>query len=110
MANAEIEAKGLLRIEGDFAVVKGNIDGKFRIGVAANVVESIPGAREKVFVDERGGYLWTTMNLTGPMDHPREDLKQRLLAAAREHFNNGIFSSIFKPGKAVLELIDSLYK
>jgi len=50
------------------------------------------------------------MNLTGPMDHPREDLKQRLLAAAREHFNNGIFSSIFKPGKAVLELIDSLYK
>jgi len=110
VANAEIEAKNLFRIEGDFAIENGNIDGKFRIGVVPNVLESIPGARDKVFLDQRAGYLWTTMNLTGPIRHPQEDLKQRLLAAAQEHFNSQIFSSIFKPGKGVLELIDSLYK
>jgi hypothetical protein len=110
VANAEIEAKNLLRIEGDFAIENGNIEGKFRIGVTPDVAGSIPGAQEKVFVDERGGYLWTTMTLSGPIHHPQEDLKQRLLAAAQEHFAQGIFSSVFKPGKAALQLIDSLYK
>jgi hypothetical protein len=110
VAGIEIETKGLFRIEGDCALEKGNIEGKFRIGVAPDVAESIPGAKEKVFLDPRGGYLWTTMSLSGPMQHPREDLKQRLVAAAQEHFAKGIFSSIFKPGKTVLELLDSLYK
>lgn len=110
VAGAEIETKGLFRIEGDFMLEKGNIEGKFRIGVAPDVADAIPGAREKVFLDERAGYLWTTMSLTGPMQHPREDLKQRLVAAAQEHFAKGIFSSIFKPGKEVMGLLDSLYK
>jgi hypothetical protein len=110
VAAVEIETKGLFRIEGDFALEKGNIDGKFRIGVAPDVADSIPGAREKVFLDERGGYLWTSMMLEGPMQHPKENLKQRLVSAAQEHFAKGIFSSIFKPGKAVLEQLDSLYK
>ena len=37
-------------------------------------------------------------------------LVMSLLAVAQEHFAQGIFSSVFKPGKAVLQLIDSLYK
>jgi hypothetical protein len=110
VAGIEVEANGLFRIEGDFALEKQNIEGKFRIGVAPDVAESIPGAREKVFVDSRGGYLWASMTLSGPMNHPHEDLKQRLVTAAQEHFAKGIFSSVFKPGKEVLELLNSLYQ
>jgi hypothetical protein len=50
------------------------------------------------------------MTLSGPVQHPREDLKERLVAAAQEHFAKGIFSRIFKPGKQVLELLNAIYK
>ena len=106
----EIETKGLFRVEGDFQIENGNIEGKFRIGAVPDVVESIPGAREKVFTEPRGGYLWTTMNLEGPVQHPREDLKKRLIAAAEEHFAKGFLAPIFKPGKAIIESLNELYK
>ena len=106
----EVETKGLMRVEGDFAVENENIEGKFKIGVAPDVAESVPGAREKVFTDAQGAYLWTSMNLQGPVHHPREDLKQRLVTAAQEHFAKGLLAPIFKPGKAVLEMLNAIYK
>jgi hypothetical protein len=106
----EAETKGLMRVEGDFAIENENIEGKFEIGVAPDVAESIPGAREKVFTDAHGAYLWTSMHLQGPVHHPREDLKQRLVAAAQEHFAKGFLAPIFKPGKAVLEMLNAIYK
>lgn len=105
----EAESKGLMRIEGEFALENRNIDGHFKIGVAADVAEAIPGAREKVFTEPRGGYLWTSLTLSGPASHPREDLKKRLVAAAQEHFAKGFLSSIFKPGKEVIEGLNGLY-
>ncbi|MEY2487111.1 MAG: hypothetical protein QOH39_2759 [Verrucomicrobiota bacterium] len=106
----EAEIKGLMRIEGEFAVDKQNIEGKFKIGVAPDVAESIPGAREKVFTESRGSYLWTSMTLSGPASHPHEDLKQRLVAAAKEHLAKGFLAPIFKPGKSVLEMLDAIYQ
>jgi hypothetical protein len=106
----EMETKGLFRVEGEFQIEKENIEGKFRIGAASEVVEAIPGAREKVFTESRDGYLWTTMTLQGPVQHPREDLKKRLVAAAEEHFAKGFLAPIFKPGKAMLELLNAIYK
>lgn len=106
----EAETKGLLRMEGTFSIEKENIDAKFKIGVAPDVAESIPGAREKVFTESRDGYLWTTMTLQGPLSHPREDLKQRIVAAAKDHFGKKFLAPIFKPGKAVLEMLDAIYK
>jgi hypothetical protein len=106
----EAETKGLLRIEGIFSIEKENIDAKFKIGAAPDVVESIPGAREKVFTESRDGYLWTTMTVSGPVKHPREDLKQRLVKAAEEHFSKGFLAPIFKPGKAVLEMLNAIYQ
>lgn len=106
----EIETKGLFRVEGEFQIEKENIEGKFRIGAAPDVVESIPGAPEKVFTESHDDYLWTTMALQGPVQHPREDLKKRLVAAAEEHFAKGFLAPIFKPGKAVIELLNAIYK
>jgi hypothetical protein len=50
------------------------------------------------------------MTLSGPAHHPRDDLKQRLVAAAQEHFAKGILSPIFKPGKTVIDLLKSIYE
>ena len=110
VAGVEVESKDLFRIEGDFSIENQTVEGRFRIGVVPDVAESLPGAREKVFTESRGAYLWTSMQLSGPLSHPREDLKQRLVAAARDYFAKGFLSSVFKPGKEVIESLNALYK
>lgn len=105
----EVEQKGLFRMEGKFRIEHDNINGTFEIGAAPDVIDAIPCAREKVFTTQRAGYLWTTMHLDGPAKHPREDLKQRLLAAAQEHFAKGLLAPILKPGQSVLQLLGEIY-
>jgi hypothetical protein len=106
----EAEAKGLCRLEGEFTIENKMIDGKFKVGAAPDVVETLPGAREEVFTESRDGYLWTSLNLQGPASHPREDLKQRLIAAAQKHFAKGILAPLFKMGKPVTDLLQDIYK
>ena len=106
----EGEVRGLLRLEGGFAIDHGEIDGTFKVGAAPDVVETIPGAREKVFTESHDGYLWTTMHLSGPAKHPHEDLKERLVAAAQEHFAKGILAPFFKSGKPLIEMLQQIYK
>jgi hypothetical protein len=110
ISNFEAEMRGLCRFEGEFSIDHGNIDGKFKVGAAPDVVEAIPGAREKVFTESRGDYLWTELRLTGPASHPREDLSKRLVAAAQEHFSKGLLAPIFKPGKETINLLQQIYK
>lgn len=110
ISHFETEIRGLCRFEGEFSIDHGNIDGNFKVGAAPDVVEAIPGAREKVFTEMRGDYLWTTLRLTGPASHPREDLSKRLVAAAQEHFSKGLLAPIFKPGKETINLLQQIYK
>lgn len=104
------ETKQLCRLEGEFSLEDRNIDGNFKIGAAPDVVDALPGAREKVFTESHDGYLWTTLHLSGPAHHPREDLKERLVAAAQEHFAKGILGPLFKTGKPLIELLEEIYK
>jgi hypothetical protein len=103
------ESKGLACVEGIFQLEKENIRGTFEIGATAEVLDTVPGAREKVFTSAHDGYFWATMHLTGPMKHPREDLKDRLVAAAQEHFAKGLLAPILKPGTGLLELLRDIY-
>ena len=78
-----MESDGLIRVEGGFTVANGVIDGLFQVGVAASSLTLVPGAQERVFTETRGGYVWTPMQLHGPVDGPGEDLSPRLIAAAK---------------------------
>lgn len=104
-----VESKKLFRVEGRFSIEEKEIDGTFQVGATADVLDAIPGAREKVFTAERDGYFWTSMKLSGPLKHPRENLKERLVVAAREKLAEGFLAPLFKPGKIVLELLNTLY-
>lgn len=110
VSELRLEAKKLIRIEGEFVIEDEEIHGKFQIGATADVLDSIPGAREKVFTESRDGYFWTSMKLSGPLKHPREDLKQRLVAAAEEELSKGFLAPLLKPGKVVLGLLNALYQ
>ena len=76
------ESEGLIRIEGDFIIENSTIDGLFHVGISPTSLVFIPGSREKVFTESRGGYVWAPMRLTGPLNKPNEDLTARLARAA----------------------------
>ncbi|MBC8168106.1 MAG: hypothetical protein H7Y20_19840 [Bryobacteraceae bacterium] len=65
------ESKGVVSVRGEFTIEKDSIQGEFRVGAAPDIVEKFPGAREEVFTSAEGNYLWTTVNVTGPLKKPR---------------------------------------
>ena len=76
-----LESSGLLRLEGGFTVQGGQIDGQFQVGVARNSLRWLADAGSLVFNEpEHGGYLWTSVHLTGPANNPHEDLTPRIAA------------------------------
>ena len=80
-----VESEGLLRTEGGFTVRGNRIDGTLQVGLARSAVRWLPVVGARVFNQpERDGYLWTTVRLSGPVNHPGEDLTPRLLAAAQQ--------------------------
>ncbi len=80
-----VEGEGLIRTEGGFTVRANRIDGTLQVGLARGAVRWLPVVGARVFNQpERDGYLWTTVRLSGPVNHPAEDLTPRLLAAAQQ--------------------------
>lgn len=80
--NVNIESRGLLRLEGAINVgADRSLAGNFRVGVAPQTLRWLPGSRERVFDEERDGYVWTTLTVGGTLDHPTEDLSGRLVDA-----------------------------
>ncbi len=76
------ETEGLIRVEGNFTLVAGQIDGAFEVGVTAASLQWLPGSQARVFTIARNGYYWAPLRLTGPVNSPTEDLTPRLAEAA----------------------------
>lgn len=86
ISNLVLQSNGLLRIEGGMTIKDRRVVGSFFVGVSPETLRWIPGAQGHVFTESRSGgppgFVWTTVNLTGTTDSLREDLTNRLLAAA----------------------------
>ena len=82
VTNLDAESTGLVRMTGTFIIEQGVMTGEFLVGVTPASLRWIPGSQTKVFTEERGGYLWTPMKVTGPLAHLTEDLSERLAVAA----------------------------
>ncbi len=105
-----LERSRIICVKGAGTLRGQELDGTFQLGLAPEIVEKFPGAREEVFQRSEGGYLWTQVRLTGSISNPRNDLKARLLAAVEHHFAKGFLAPIFKPGKTVQEIIEALFQ
>jgi hypothetical protein len=77
-----VASEGLIRLEGGLAVRGRELDGTFRLGLPPGTLARIPGAETEVFLPGERGLMWTTLRITGTLDKPREDLTDRLIAAA----------------------------
>ncbi len=103
--NVVAESEGLLRVEGAFTVTGGQLDGTFQVGVTPASLQWLPGSQERVFTVSRDGYLWTPMRLSGPVDHPDEDLTPRLAAAAAGAVIKDVQGTVHDAAKGVLDLL-----
>lgn len=81
--NIAVEDKGKFRIEGLVSVREKSLGGAIRLGLAREYLEWLPRA-EEVFVKESGGYLWTTVHLSGTVEQPEQDLSPRIVEALKE--------------------------
>ncbi|VVM07649.1 hypothetical protein MAMC_01744 [Methylacidimicrobium cyclopophantes] len=90
----EIESKGAIRIEGNLHVQGERLSGALAVGLTAERVALLPGAREKIFSEERNGYLWTPVTVSGTVQDPQEDLSPRLAAVAKEAVKAGVQRAI----------------
>jgi hypothetical protein len=77
-----LASDGLVRLEGNLQIRGEAIEGDFRLGLAPGTLARIPGAETDVFALGERGLLWTPLRITGTLDHPKEDLTDRLIAAA----------------------------
>jgi hypothetical protein len=82
LSNVILSSDGLVRLEGSLVIRDRNLDGNFRLGLAPGTLAAIPGAETDVFTPGERGLLWTTLRITGNADDPKEDLTDRLIAAA----------------------------
>ncbi len=89
-----IEDNGKLRIEGEVSLRKKSLGGALQLGISPEYLEWLPKA-ETVFTREQGGYLWTTVHLSGTLDAPQQDLSPRVLAALKET-PGAFFGALFR--------------
>jgi hypothetical protein len=105
-----VESEGLIRAEGAFVVTGGQIQGTFQVGVTPASLQWIPGSQSRVFTDARGGYLWTTMRVSGAVEHPSEDLTPRLLSAAGSELLENPEGVLKKAADGLLDIVKPLLK
>ena len=84
LTDVVVSSEGLMRLEGRLEVAGGRLDGAFRLGLAPGTLARIPGAETIVFAERSGGLMWAPVRITGTLDDPKEDLSERLIAAAGE--------------------------
>ena len=104
LKNLVLASEGLVRLEGGIAIRGQDLDGTFRLGLAPGTLSTIPGAETDVFVPGERGLLWASLRITGTRDHPKEDLTDRLIAAAGMR----MFDRIPETGEKVIKFTHSV--
>jgi hypothetical protein len=104
LTNLVLASEGLVRLEGAIAIRGERLDGTFRLGLAPGTLASIPGAETDVFLPGERGLVWAPLRITGTLDDPKEDLSDRLVAAAGAR----MFDVIPETGEKVIKYSRSL--
>ncbi|WP_395743702.1 hypothetical protein [Prosthecobacter sp.] len=106
--NIIVQSNGLLRIEGALTIRGRDLEGDFLLGVTPETLASIPGAGNRVFVENNPaappGLQWTRVHVVGTLDAPQEDLSSRLIGAA------GMSLLLDTPGAVVNQGAETLLK
>lgn len=103
----EIEARGLVRLQGSITINGINIKGTIEVGVAPGRLRSIDGAEQRIFTREENGYKWAVppMTISGSLNNITEDLGTRIRDAWLDENIGKVIDTLTggatKPGEAL---------
>jgi hypothetical protein len=78
-----LEEKGKFRVEGAISIDRRALRGAIQLGVARKHLDWLPNP-EEIFSRQQGGYVWTTVHLSGTIDQPEQDLSSRIIELFKE--------------------------
>jgi hypothetical protein len=87
-SNLSVKYQDLLRVEGGGTIDGDQIKANLKIGLSSSLLGWIPGVQQKVFTEQRDGLSWAQMQVTGPLNDPKEDLSKRISDAISEGMSN----------------------
>ncbi len=102
LRNLELQSDGLVRVEGQIDLVGDQLSGDLQVGVTPGTMRWIPGAERLVFIEDRDGFRWAPMRLSGTTSAPQEDLTGRLVAAAGEAIISELPSGLLEGAQELL--------
>ena len=102
LRNLVLQSDGLMRIEGNIDLDGEAMTGHLQAGVTPGTLRWIPGAEQKVFTEDRGGFRWSPLELSGTIHDPKENLSSALLLAAGEAVVEDLPSSLLDQANQLL--------
>lgn len=76
------EHQSMFRFRGKVAVLAdGTLEGEFEVGLPLPVLDKMEGGKPVFFGPDIEGFCWSTANIGGLVDEPRDDLSSRMSAA-----------------------------
>lgn len=81
VSDLAMAAPGLIRLEGGMAIEDGRLSGTLFLGLRARDLRWLPHGGTAIFTEERDGYRWATIILSGTAEKPAEDLGPRIRTA-----------------------------
>ena len=78
--NLKVSCSGVFKLEGAIHVSKDKeLSGEVRLGLTDAYLKWLPTAKTAIFTDDEDGYHTTTVQLSGTMKKPHQDLSARIL-------------------------------
>ncbi len=79
--NLVVECDGVFRVEGTLSVtaLDHQLSGVLQFGMADAYSKWLGGSRKEVFADQRSGYYFTDVHVSGTLESPKEDLSKRVI-------------------------------
>lgn len=94
-----------IRVEGTGSITPDSLDGNLLVGLSPRILGWIPGAEEKVFIEQKDGLHWTTVHISGSPQEPKEDLTKRLVNAFRDKMAKQFKGEAKDAVKSLLDLL-----
>jgi hypothetical protein len=100
-SNLSVKYQDLLRVEGNGTIDGDQIKANLAIGLSSTLLGWLPGVQQKVFTEQRDGLSWAQMQVSGPLNDPKEDLSKRISDA----LNQGMSNQFKNQAKSLLDLL-----
>jgi hypothetical protein len=99
----DLDADGTLRLRGNLLVEAGQIRGSFKLGISPALLQWLPGTPLKIFPEAHDGYVWAPFEISGSLEHPVEDLSNRLAGSTMDILRGTVNRAVNEVKSAVEE-------